>query len=687
MTSQASARRADTAPPQRLRAVVVLAVAALLATLAPPAAAQDDSPWSSYQADAGNTRQAVADGPSDPGVKWLRDLAEPQAGDQVANEDGWGLKAGRRGQGMPVVGPDGELLLRASSEDEDTDDVLLALDPDSGAVLWEHETDSFGIRDTCEPVVDSQGRVWILDATGDETALVGLDAASGDVLVSLEDGEDGDVPACTRSALLVGGQGDDERLVIPGRSGEPEDVVGVDVSADDGDVAVAWALDDDGGDLTEVLGAGDNWDRSDSFALSDDALFLGVRTGEDDDGTVELAAFDLDDGSVAARVGLPTPPAEDDEDPADHDVNDYNRLRMLVADDTLVLGPEDAEFDHLVAYDVSDGLTDGQSHLWLERDETMGRWAMSSQGDTVVTLAGPRPSRDLVGRSLADGSEQWRKDSTTGTQENIIPVGADGGLFVRQSGGDIAGLAPDGMREWFFTPDGLAAALGVDELEEGGYSSANTVIGPIDGEGTLYFASRSANRDALLAIDSSGGLDEAECGASFVDVSPGNAHACDIDEMLARGITEGVGGDRYAPRGTVTRAEFATFLVRALEIEPLASGPFVDIDGYPAHRENINAAFAEGITRGVSETAFAPGRQITRAEVAALLARAFELEPVASGPFEDVDDSIHVGDINAAFEAGITNGVSATRFAPERVLPRDQMASLLIRALDQAEDL
>ncbi len=684
MTSQASARRADTAPPQRLRAVVVLAVAALLATLAPPAAAQGDSPWPSYQADAGNTRQAEADGPSDPGVKWLRDLAEPEPGDAAANADGWGLRVGRSGQGMPVVGPDGELLLRASSNEEDTGDVLLALDPDDGLVQWEYETDSL-FRNPCEPAVDSQGRVWIQDFTGDETKLVGLDAASGNVLVSLEDGEDGNVPACTRSTLLLGGQGDGERLVIPGRSGEPGDVVAVDVSADDGDVGVDWTLDDDG-DIAEVLGT-DSSSRSDSFAMSDDQLFLGVRTGEDDDGTVELAAFDLDDGSVAARVGLPTPPAEDDEDPADHDVNDYGRLRMLVADDTLVLGPEDAEFDHLVAYDVSDGLTDGQSHLWLERDETMGRWAMSSQGDTVVTLAGPRPSRDLVGRSLADGSEQWRKDSTTGTQENIIPVGADGGLFVRQSGGDIAGLAPDGMREWFFTPDGLAAALGVDELEEVGYSSANTVIGPIDGEGTLYFASRSANRDALLAIDSSGGLDEAECGASFVDVSPGNAHACDIDEMLARGITEGVGGDRYAPRGTVTRAEFATFLVRALEIEPLASGPFVDIDGYPAHRENINAAFAEGITRGVSETAFAPGRQITRAEVAALLARAFELEPVASGPFEDVDDSIHVGDINAAFEAGITNGVSATRFAPERVLPRDQMASLLIRALDQAEDL
>ena len=508
MTSQASARRADTAPPQRLRAVVVLAVAALLATLAPPAAAQDDSPWSSYQADAGNTRQAVADGPSDPGVKWLRDLAEPEPGDAAANADGWGLRVGRSGQGMPVVGPDGQLLLRASSNEEDTGDVLLALDPDDGLVQWEHETDSFGATGAspCEPAVDGQGRVWIPDFTGDENGLVGLDAASGELLVSLEDGEDGNVPACTESSLLLGGQGDGERLVIPGRSGEPGDVVAVDVSADDGDVAIAWELDD--GDIAEVLGTGSD-SRSDSFAMSDDQLFLGVK---DDDGNVELAAFDLDDGSVAARVGLPTPPAEDDEDPADHDVNDYGRLRMLVAADTLVLGPEDAEFDHLVAYDVSDGLTDGQDEKWLEREGTLGRWAMSSQGETVVTREGPRASRTLVGRSLDDGSVVWTKDSGTAVEEGIIPVGADGSMFVQQNRGsgaraqEITGLAPDGTWEWWFSPDGLAEALDVDSLEDVGYSGANTVFGPIDGDGTFYVASRSANTDALLAIDSSGDI-------------------------------------------------------------------------------------------------------------------------------------------------------------------------------------
>ncbi len=508
MTSQGSVQRGATgpvtAPSHRLRAVVVLAVAALLATLAPPAAAQGESPWSSYQADPGNTRQAVADGPSDPGVRWVRDLAEPEPGDAVANADGWGLRVGRRGQGMPVVGPDGQLLLRASSEAEDTDDVLLALDPDDATVLWEHETDA---SSACEPAVDSQGRVWTPDFTGEENGLVGVDADSGAVRVSLEDGEDGRVPACTESPLLLGGQGDGERLVVVGRSGEPGDVVAVDVSADDGDVAIAWEL-DDGGELAEVLGAGDGWNRGDSFALSDDQLFLGV---EDDDGNVELAAFDLDDGSVAARVGLPTPPAEDDEDPADHDVNDYRRLRMLVADDTLVLGPEDAEFDHLLAYDVAGGLTDGQDEKWLEREGTLGRWAMSSQGETVVTREGPRASRTLVGRSLDDGSVVWTKDSGNAVEEGFIPVGADGRMFVQQRRAgaraqEITALAPDGTWEWWFSPDGLAEALDVDDLDEVGYSGANTVFGPIDGDGTFYVASRSANTDAIVAIDSSGDI-------------------------------------------------------------------------------------------------------------------------------------------------------------------------------------
>ncbi len=502
-----------TTPRRRARTLTAGLVAGLMGvTLAvpAPAAGQAHSPWESYQADPGNTRQAQADGPSDPGVRWVRDLAEQEADDAVTNEDGWGLQVGGSAQGMPVVGPDGQLLVRASSEAEDTGQVLLALDPNDGTVLWEHETEGFGStgRSPCEPAVDSEGRVWIPDFTGDETQLVGLDAETGDERVALEDGEDGTVPACTENALLLGGEGDGERLVVLGRTGDPEDVVAVDVSADDADVGIDWELDDDGGDIAEVLETNSH-SRSDGFALSDDQLFLGI---EDDDGAVGLAAFDLADGTVDARVVLPTPPAEDDEDPDDHDPTDYRRLRMLLADDTLVLGPEDAEFDHLLAYDVSGGLNDGQGHEWLQREGTLGGWAMASQGDTVVTREGPRASRTLVGRSLDDGEVEWTKDRGTSAAEGIVPVGADGGLFVRQNrnGGarstSITGLAPNGEWEWFFTPDDLEEALDVDDLDEVGYSGADTVFGPIDGDGTLYLASSSADSDAILAIDSSGDI-------------------------------------------------------------------------------------------------------------------------------------------------------------------------------------
>lgn len=54
-----------------------------------------------------------------------------------------------------------------------------------------------------------------------------------------------------------------------------------------------------------------------------------------------------------------------------------------------------------------------------------------------------------------------------------------------------------------------------------------------------------------------------------------------------------------------------------------------------------------------------------------------------SGVFPDADPTNdHAVNIDAVAEADITTGVTETTFEPARTVLRDQMASLLIRALD-----
>jgi hypothetical protein len=132
----------------------------------------------------------------------------------------------------------------------------------------------------------------------------------------------------------------------------------------------------------------------------------------------------------------------------------------------------------------------------------------------------------------------------------------------------------------------------------------------------------------------------------------------------------------------------ASFLVRAGRLPATSVDRFVDVSG--THRADINALARAGITRGCNppiNDRFCPGRPITRAEMASLLARAVAL-PIGSGTtrFGDVEDgSTHAAAIEAIARAGITTGCgSSERFCPDRAVTRAQMAAFLVRGFGVA---
>ena len=92
--------------------------------------------------------------------------------------------------------------------------------------------------------------------------------------------------------------------------------------------------------------------------------------------------------------------------------------------------------------------------------------------------------------------------------------------------------------------------------------------------------------------------------------------------MQESGITLGCGNDAYCASDSVTRAQMATFLVRALELAPDATDYFTDDNGN-IHEDNINALRGAGVTMGCNaETLFCPSDTVTRAQMAAFIHRA-----------------------------------------------------------------
>lgn len=96
----------------------------------------------------------------------------------------------------------------------------------------------------------------------------------------------------------------------------------------------------------------------------------------------------------------------------------------------------------------------------------------------------------------------------------------------------------------------------------------------------------------------------------------------------------------------------------------------------------IHSLTARLIVQGVGGQAFEPGRSVTRAEFAAMLARALRLEPSdGEAGYADVSpDSWHAAEIAQARQAGLTMGSAAGRFEPDRAIMRQEMAAMLVRA-------
>ncbi len=156
-----------------------------------------------------------------------------------------------------------------------------------------------------------------------------------------------------------------------------------------------------------------------------------------------------------------------------------------------------------------------------------------------------------------------------------------------------------------------------------------------------------------------------------------------IEAIAAAGITLGCNpeGTLYCPAEPVRRDQMASFLARGFEL-PAAGEDFFPDDEGNTHEDNINRVATAGITLGFDDGTFGPTLLVSRAQMASFLARAMELDPVPGDRFADVS-GVHEGNINAIAEEGVTLGCdeAGTLFCPDDSVRRDQMASFLGRAL------
>ncbi|MGD2052041.1 MAG: VanW family protein [Acidimicrobiia bacterium] len=140
----------------------------------------------------------------------------------------------------------------------------------------------------------------------------------------------------------------------------------------------------------------------------------------------------------------------------------------------------------------------------------------------------------------------------------------------------------------------------------------------------------------LVGVSAPAGAAELPPGGSFVDDDL-NVHQATIEAIAAAGITAGCNPpahDRYCPDDAVTRGQMAAFLVRALDLPAAGSAGFTDTAD-SIHAADIDALAAAGITLGCNppdNDRYCPTRPVTRGQMASFLTRALDLEPLTPPP-------------------------------------------------------
>ncbi|TBL78145.1 S-layer homology domain-containing protein [Paenibacillus thalictri] len=183
-----------------------------------------------------------------------------------------------------------------------------------------------------------------------------------------------------------------------------------------------------------------------------------------------------------------------------------------------------------------------------------------------------------------------------------------------------------------------------------------------------------------------------EYDKQYSDVPAGHWAAQAVRTMSAQHIVNGVNETEFAPSAQITRAEFATLLVRGLGLTSSQKSSFADVQPADWYAASIAAAAEAGIVNGRDDNRFAPNEPVSREEMAALLVRAAQykgakLQQAAAlqGGFADQAQISGWAKtaVDTAAKSGLLQGKDAAKFEPHTPATRAESAQAIYNLLAQ----
>ena len=180
----------------------------------------------------------------------------------------------------------------------------------------------------------------------------------------------------------------------------------------------------------------------------------------------------------------------------------------------------------------------------------------------------------------------------------------------------------------------------------------------------------------------------ARAAGEYTDVPDTHWAAGSIARATELGLFQGVGDGKFGLGQPITRAAFATTLVRLFGWEEVTPDQpsYTDVPQDAWYYTAVETLLANDAVAASSHT-FRPTEELTRSEMASMLVRGLGYTSLAGAadaytvPFTDV--TVNKGFITVAYDLGIMTGTGANHFDPDLSATREQAAAVLIRVHDQ----
>lgn len=158
-----------------------------------------------------------------------------------------------------------------------------------------------------------------------------------------------------------------------------------------------------------------------------------------------------------------------------------------------------------------------------------------------------------------------------------------------------------------------------------------------------------------------------------------------VSKLATAGIITGYPGNKFEPSKKINRAEFMVLLCKAMGWQSVqGKGEFKDNGDIPSWSQGyVLAAYERGIISGYEDNTFRPGRQVTRAEMAVIIANVLSLPAseniTAAQVFIDGKTIPYwaQSQVSSVFSAGIMKGDSEKMFRPDNKTTRAESAVML----------